>query len=235
MKKKIKVSIIILTWDLIHMTTNCVYSLLKILKDYDWEIIFVDNQSTDGTQEWLRFLENKYPNVKVLINNQNLGYAASINRGLKIATGKYIWLLNNDTIVNETSLNGLIKPMEEDEKLGIVASCTNFVGNPLQSMLSPSEIKNLVIQCSEVHFVSVLLRKKMVDEIGLLDSEYISGFEDSDYTYLAKKNGWKVAVSMLSFVYHFGSQTIKEKLDFKKVWKLGEERFKMKWGNKEAI
>lgn len=112
-----KLSIIIVNYNTKDLLIQCLESVAQATKDLDVEIIVVDNGSTDNSVE-----ESKRFQVKLIENKKNLGYAAGNNVGIKQAQGKYILLLNSDTLVEKETIPKMLKFMEENPKVG-VASC----------------------------------------------------------------------------------------------------------------
>jgi len=113
-------SIIIVNYNTKELLLDCLGSIKKNTKKISYEIILVDNASTDGSIEILRRL--KSPDVKIVLNRQNLGFSKANNQGIKIAKGRYVLLLNSDTKVQDGILDEMIEYMDESPKTG-VAGC----------------------------------------------------------------------------------------------------------------
>ncbi|NIM46576.1 MAG: glycosyltransferase, partial [Candidatus Aenigmarchaeota archaeon] len=118
-----KVNIIIVTFNSLKYTKACFLSILAFSKYPNCEIVVIDNNSTDGTKDYLLELSKKYPNVKVILNKKNRGFAAGCNQGIKKSTGDYLIFLNNDTIITPNYIRGLIKYLD-DKKVGLVGPVT---------------------------------------------------------------------------------------------------------------
>ena len=113
-----KVSIIIINYNGKELLEKCLESLFKV--DYDnFEIILVDNNSTDGTME---FVTKNYPSIIIIKLDSNKGFAEPNNIGSKIAKGEYLLFLNNDTVVTPDFISKMIKVVENDKKIGICQS-----------------------------------------------------------------------------------------------------------------
>jgi GT2 family glycosyltransferase len=119
------VSIIIVNYNTKELIHNCLASIYEQTKDISFEVIISDNGSTDGSVEMVK---NEFPYVKLVANNENIGFGAANNRALKIANGKYIFYLNSDTVL----LNNAVKIFfdywentEEKEKIGALG--TNLI------------------------------------------------------------------------------------------------------------
>jgi len=112
------VSLVVVNYNGADILRDCLPSLLKLEYPKNrYEIIIVDNASTDGSIE---FLKSKYPKIKIVQNSRNLGYVG-INSGIKFCKGSYIYFLNNDLILDKNCLLNLVKEIEKDERVGMVA------------------------------------------------------------------------------------------------------------------
>jgi hypothetical protein len=125
------VSIIILTFNELKYTQECVDSIKKFTTNAH-EIIFVDNGSVDNTLKWLKKLNRDNPNYKFIKNKNNLGFAKGCNQGIQAASGEYILLLNNDVVVTENWLSGMLECLESSPNTGIVGPMTNNISGPQQ-------------------------------------------------------------------------------------------------------
>ena len=111
-------SVIIVNWNTKKLLEDCLASIFKFTKNLDFEVIVVDNSSSDGSQ---KMVQNKFPKVKLIQNKDNLGFAKANNIGIKLAIGKYILLLNSDTYLIENSLQKLVEFAVKQENLGVLA------------------------------------------------------------------------------------------------------------------
>lgn len=113
------VSIVIVNYNTFEDTCNCIHSIYEQTKDIEFEIIVVDNQSTKHNPKEFKIV---FPNVSLIISAENGGFAKGNNQGIAIAKGKYVLLLNPDTILKNNAIYYLWKEMEKDATLGI-ATC----------------------------------------------------------------------------------------------------------------
>lgn len=138
-----KVSIIIPVYNQIRYTLNCLYTIEQYDKNISKEIIVINDKSTDNTLEYL----NKIPGIKVIDNPENLGFLRNVNKGIKNANGKYIYILNNDTEVQENYLSSLLEVFKAKKNVGAVGSKLVFADNTLQEagclIFKNAEIVNL--------------------------------------------------------------------------------------------
>ena len=112
-------SIIIVSYNTKKLLLGCIQSIEKHTQGVDYEVIVVDNASTDGSADLVRRLSLKKSDVRVIENTINKGFAAANNQGIKIAKGKYILLLNSDTKILENTLLKMISWMDKNEKVGV--------------------------------------------------------------------------------------------------------------------
>lgn len=227
-----KASIIVLAYNQLEEGTKpCLESICKYTDKEDFELIVVDNNSSDNTAEYLKEFQKEKDNVKILLNNTNRGYAGGNNDGIKLATGDYIILLNNDTLVSPNWLDTLLKVFEADPSVGLVGpvtnnassvQCLNFEGiKPFnyieltQKYLKANQGKCFVT--NRLTFFCVAIKRDVLNKVGTLDEEYKRGyFEDDDYCKRVLSYGYKLAIAEDSFVYHMGCLSFKsmENIDF---------------------
>ncbi len=246
-----KVNIIIVTFNNLKYTKACFLSILAFSKYPNCEIVVIDNNSTDGTKDYLLELSKKYPNVKVILNKKNRGFAAGCNQGIKKSSGDYLIFLNNDTIITPNWIRGLIKYLD-DKKVGLVGPVTNFMWNhqeidinyrSLKSMLNKSENytkanKNRIFKVDNLAFFCIAARKEVVGEIGDLDERFKIGmFEDDDYCLRVKKAGYKIICVHDVFIHHFGQISLLSlgSREYKKIFNENKEKFEKKWDIKFKI
>jgi len=215
------VSIIILNFNGKKFLKDCFESLKKQTYQY-FEIILVDNGSTDNSVE---FIKNNFPEVKIIANKENLGFAQANNQGFKITKGKYFVTLNNDTKTDKKWLENLVSVAEIDEKIGMVASKILSLKNPtlidsvginlsLNGMSRGrgrlEKDKGQYDKIEEIFMPSAcaaLYRKKMLEEIGFFDDKFFAYCEDTDLGLRGRLAGWKAFLSPQAVVYHYYSGT----------------------------
>ncbi|MDC0193591.1 glycosyltransferase family 2 protein [Candidatus Nitrosopelagicus sp.] len=212
-----KVSIIIVNYNGKTLLEKCLESVFKI--DYkNTEVIVVDNNSTDDTVE---FVTNNYPSIILLKLNSNKGFAEPNNIAAKIATGKYLLFLNNDTIVTSNFISEMIPVIENDEQIAIcqslllkpdksIDSSGDFIDN-LGVVYNSTKKINDIRKISSARGASMLIRKNIFDILEGFDEKFYVSFEDVDLGWRTWMIGYKVVLAPKSIVYHIGSQTIKSK------------------------
>lgn len=241
-----KVSIVIVTYNNWSYTQQCLKSLLANNEYPNLEIIIVDNDSTDETK--VKLARIRHPRVKVLFSPENLGFAGGNKVGCNLATGEYIVLLNNDTIVTPNWIENLIKPLRENDKLGMTGPVSNSVGN---DQMLDFFIGNPIIGASEkwledfwllnkgkyrktelLGFYCVAIKREVYEKAGDLDTNYgIGMFEDDDYCEKVKSLGYELAIVEDVFIYHHGSVSFKklQTNHYKKIWNKNKLYFESKW------
>ncbi|MFN3531094.1 MAG: glycosyltransferase [Candidatus Brocadia sp.] len=241
------VSIIILTWNALEYTKKCIDSI-QHHTNYLHEIIFVDNGSTDGTVEYLRKLVKEYPNYKLIENQENKGFAAGNNQGVSAASGDYVMLLNNDVLVSDGWLEGLVESLERDEKIGMVGPITNSIsGRQMVRNIPYTDEKGFHIFSQKIRKAyngrltpryriagfAILMRKALYEEVGGLDESFGTGnYEDDDLCLKVREKGYAIMVDESVFIHHYRSQTfIENKIDYRKSLSVNESRFREKWPN----
>lgn len=214
-----KVSVVILCYNnLQRCTKNCIESILKSKNEISYEVIVVDNNSTDGTKEWVTSIAESHPEIKPVFNQANLGFAKGNNEGIKKCTGKFVVLLNNDTLVSDFWLDKLCHHLN-DPRVGLVGPLTNCIDSLQEVNILGMNTDNWVeifekfcqqnpphvIEVKMICFFCVAMRTEIFQEIGLLDENYgIGNFEDDDFC-CRVSNSKKILITTDCFVYHLGS------------------------------
>ena len=240
-------SVIVLTWNALEYTRLCAESLLAYT-DLRHELIFVDNGSRPDTIAFLEDLAAHHENVRVILNGENLGFAAGNNVGIAAARGDYVCLLNSDTVVTEDWLERLITAAEADPKVGLVGPVTNSItGNQRLSRTGYDEnslqgldafaAKRAVKEARRTEQAlwivgfCMLIRKDLIERIGGLDEGFGQGnYEDTDYCLRAFLAGYHSIVAKDCFVHHFGSRSFVEgRVDYATQIDEKFEIFRRKW------
>ena len=235
------VSIIILTFNQLSLTRICLNSIRKHTK-HPYELIMVDNASSDGTVDYLK----KIKGAKLILNPENKGFARGVNQGIRIARGDFILLLNNDTIVAAHWLDNLLKCINSQEQIGIVGPRTNYAGGAQGGIIGDFSGLEKIERFSrrfnqtdpgkwfEVELIvgfCMLLRREVIDRTGLFDEGYQFGmFEDNDYCRRALAQGFRLVCAGDTFVYHIGSPSFqKNNLNMALIFGRNKKRFEEKW------
>jgi GT2 family glycosyltransferase len=216
-----RVSIIIVTYNGLHGATKpCMESIFSETDYSDFEVVVVDNNSTDGTPLYLEELACREPRLKVLLNTINRGFAGGNNDALQIAQGDIIVLLNNDTLVTSGWLTRIVYTLTDDSSVGMVGPVTNSSGNEQNIFISATSTEDIILEgirwkdngagdsflTEKLCFFCVAFRRKLLEEVGMLDEKFGLGFyEDDDYCIRVKKAGYYLKCLEDVFVFHQGS------------------------------
>lgn len=240
------VSIVILTFNRLDVTRDCFVSIQKHTPEAH-EIIFVDNGSTDGTIEWLRQLTTTNSRYRLIDNGSNLGFAKGCNQGIEAAQGRYILLLNNDTVVTSGWLSGLLECFS-DSNTGIVGPMTNNISGiqkwPWTTYQSLEGLDRFAaefrqkyryrrIPSRRVVGFCMLFDRGLVDKIGMLDEQFGSGnFEDDDFCLRAALEGYNNLIAGDIWIHHVGSATFHgNRIDYGKALLANQALFIQKWSS----
>ncbi|MEX0568881.1 MAG: glycosyltransferase family 2 protein [Candidatus Njordarchaeota archaeon] len=224
--KKPFVSVIILNYNGLRFLDRCLSSVLNT--DYDnFEVIFVDNGSTDGSVEFVKEKFGDDPRLKIIQNKENLGFSGGNNVGIRQSRGKYIVLLNNDTVVESEWLTELVGVMEKRKDIGMAQPAILYMdtdrvqtlGNLLDGMLMlvksigqgyrfPKKKIRKAIRVTYPLGACLIVRRSLLRKIGLFDEKFLIYHDDTYWGVLSWLAGLK-AVSILSAtIYHKGRATL---------------------------
>ncbi len=222
-----KVFILILHWEKYEITKSCLESFRKL--DYpDYQIVVLDNASTNDS---IQKLKKEFPEAIFIFNKENKGYGAGMNPGIKYALNNradYIFLLNNDVIVSQPDfLKKLINFMGSNEKVGITGPKLLFLDGSYQKsynyfflaialelywpakftkilkklhLIQPKD--NMVHKVAWLNAVALLFKRKVFEDIGLMDERFFLGAEDIDLSLRAKRKGWETFYCPFSELIH---------------------------------
>ncbi|MBU3143979.1 glycosyltransferase [Clostridium sp. CF012] len=235
-------SIVILTHNKLKYTKLCIESIRKYTDKNNYEIIVVDNNSTDGTVDWL----NNQLEIKKIFNKEGLGFPKGCNQGINIAKGDNILLLNNDVVVTPNWLKNLNKCLYSSEDIGAVGAVTNMCGyyqqiradyNNMEEMISFAvkyniSDKNKWEERLKLIGFCISFKREVIEKVGLLDERFTPGnFEDDDYSLRIRKSGYRLMLCKDTFIHHYGSVTFAENpYEYYEVLKVNRKKFEEKWG-----
>ncbi|MHB1161292.1 MAG: glycosyltransferase family 2 protein [Chloroflexota bacterium] len=222
------VSVVIANWNGRAHLERCLAALAAQTLDR-FEVILVDNGSTDGSAEMVR---ERFPWVRVIVNPRNLGFAAANNVGIRAGTASYVATLNNDTEPCPDWLEQLLAPALADDGVGMVASKMVFAHRPglINSAgiaLDPVGIawdrlggepdrgEGAVEEVFGPCAGAALYRRAMLDEIGVFDEDFFAYLEDLDLAWRARLAGWRALYAPAAVVTHVHSATGVEGSPFK--------------------
>ena len=215
----IDVSLIIVNWNTSKLLFDCLNSVYKTGSSFAIELIVVDNGSTDDSVE---MVAKCFPQVRLIKNNRNMGFARANNQALSISRGRYFLLLNSDTIMLPGCIDKLVDIADRHSELGIVGPRVLNMDGSVQvswgsfpSILSELmggyfRTRHVVVNVQEAFDVDwvlgacMLVRSKTVADVGKLDDDYFFYSEEIDWCYRIKKRNWKIWYITNAEIYHLG-------------------------------
>ena len=241
---EIILSIVIVNLNTRELTVGCIRSIEKEAKDIPFEVLLTDNGSTDGSVEaFEKISQEEYwkKRFTLITNKSNTGYAKANNQGIRKSKGKYILLLNNDTVVHKNALQELIKFAENSNDAGVVGSRLLNIDDTLQmSCYHFPTITNAIkeywfghkglfekfapkgdlpVTVDSVVGAAFLITPEAKRRVGILDERYFAYFEDIDYCRQTWKKGLKVYYLPSSVITHYHGATFKKLANENERWK----------------
>jgi GT2 family glycosyltransferase/CDP-glycerol glycerophosphotransferase (TagB/SpsB family)/glycosyltransferase involved in cell wall biosynthesis/ubiquinone/menaquinone biosynthesis C-methylase UbiE len=216
------ISIIIPVWNKVELTKQCLEAIQINTEYSNYEVIIIDNASTDETSDFLKVLGG---DVKIITNDKNLGFAKASNQGAKIANGEYLVFLNNDTIPQKGWLTNLVNTISSSKNIGIVGAKLFYPDNTIQhcgasmrydknffrhqyKFLHKSHpLVNFKRNLDAVTAACFITSNKLFVSLGYFDENYLNGCEDMDYCTAVREKGMEIIYEPKSELYHLESQT----------------------------
>lgn len=248
-----KISVVVLTYNQPDYTRLCIESILKWTAYPNYELIVVDNASQADTRDYLKSVEAKYPRVKVILNDKNLGFAGGNNVGLRAASGEYLVLLNNDTVVPRGWLSRFLAHFRSHPRCGAAGAVSNSIGNEAMVPVGYASLPEFLEESSARAFEHAFecgreegclamfcfaFPRCVLEQIGPISEEYGRGmFEDDDYCMAIHRAGLTTEYLEDVLVHHFLSVSFdacgsEEKLA---LHRRNRETFERKWNTKWVL
>lgn len=225
------VSIIILNWNKKELLRKCLSSIKRNVEYPSYEVIVVDNNSSDGSAEMVK---KRFPNTVLVENPENYGYAKGNNEGIKVSKGTP-FILNNDTTVQRGAVTRMVQVLTSDEDIGIVGGAvvtpdgqvqqhrfflpTNSVLSALHSDLHERRARKMFLRSVksraykggiEVEWVSgaaLMIKRKVLNEAGMFYEPYFALYDEQDLCYRVKRAGYKVVWAPDARIIHLHGAT----------------------------
>ncbi len=222
-------SIVLVCWNNKTYLKPCLESLYAAPLQSSFEVVVVDNGSTDGSQA---MLQSAFPDVQLIQNEGNVGLGKASNQGIEATNGRYVLLLNNDTLVDGPSLDAMVNFLDENPRAGAVggrllnpdgsfqAGYANFstlteeflIATRLGELFRPGypshEDDDQIREVGWISSACLLVRRSALDEVGLLDESYFIYGDEADLQYRLQKAGWKVHYLPHANTIHFGGRSM---------------------------
>ncbi|MBU0707442.1 glycosyltransferase family 2 protein [Patescibacteria group bacterium] len=243
MKEFVDVTIIIVSWRVKGLLEECLRSVIQETKNISYEIFVVDNNSNDGTVE---MINKQFPNVMLIANEENMGFAQANNQAMEKANGKFILLLNPDTKILDNAIEKTMRFMEENPDAGIAGCHFQYPNQkhqpsvrrfptllsmslillklhrifpslpPLKKYIADDIDYSYSQMVDQVMGAFFMIDRKLFEQVGYLDSKYFIWFEEVDYCYRAIKAGWKIYYFSGAEIFHYHAQSFNQVLGYEK-------------------
>lgn len=242
-----KLSIIIVSWNVCDELLECLRSIKKNSASHKFEIIVVDNASTDATVDNVKA---NFPEVTLIINTENRGFAAANNEGIRRAEGRYVLLLNPDTILHSKSLDVLVEFMDRNQDVGACGPKLLYSDGTIQpsvrrfpdfysALYQNTVFRNLRIfrrqyrrykmfdfgfetqmDVDIVMGAALMTRRSIIDQIGPLDEAFFMYYEEADLCYRIKQAGWRIMFIPQAVITHLGGRSANQVPVRKRIMRL---------------
>jgi N-acetylglucosaminyl-diphospho-decaprenol L-rhamnosyltransferase len=228
------VSVVIVSWNTRALTTACLASLPAGAGRATWDAVVVDNASSDDSVAAIRA---DFPAVRIIANATNVGFAAANNQGIRACTGRYVLLLNSDTLAAPGSLEALVAFADAHPRAGVVGprlenpdgsfqtGPTPFpslwtellsvtgIGRRLTYRGYPSRREAVSLAAQPTDYVvgaCLLARREAIDQVGALDEGYFMYSEEPDWCWRMRQAGWETWYTPAAVITHLGGQSTRQ-------------------------
>ena len=233
----IDVSVSIANFNQRSLLEQCLRSIFETSEELSLEVFVVDNASRDGSVDMVR---EAFPDVQLIVNEQNRGYATANNQAIERSEGRYVLVLNNDTVVLPNAIPAMVAFLDEHPQVGMLGprvlnpdgtlqrSCSTFPslwrltsralyidkllpGNRMTGTLSMSHWEYDSIRGVDViSGCCMLVRKDVISKVGLMDERFFFYAEEADWCYRARQNGWEVCFLPEAEIIHYGGRSTED-------------------------
>ncbi len=248
--KEFDLSIIVVSFNTIEMTQACLASIFNNIGSFQTQVIVVDNNSQDGSRAMIR---DSFKDVELIENSDNKGFAAANNQGFKVACGRFVLLLNSDTVILGSVLERSLLYLLDHPKVGamgcrvlntdgtVQATCSGYptllrlfnftigldrVFGSLDRYLLRSWRRDDERDVEVISGCYLLLRREVLEQIGELDENFFFFGEETDWCLRMRRAGWNLKFAPVGEIIHHGGGSVK-KLNFKRDVMLTEALVKL--------
>jgi GT2 family glycosyltransferase len=245
------ISIIVVSFNTRGLVLDCLTSVYETVKNISFEVWLVDNNSTDGTVEAVR---KAYPDVAIIENKENRGFAAANNQALRQMNGRYALLLNSDTVLTSEAIRKLYEFMEFAHEAGMACGqLLNQDGSKQNSIASFPSLLTLLANETALRILMphrfpskrrdydspievdsgigacLMVRKEAIDDVGLFDERYFFFFEETDWAYRMRRNKWAVFFVPHARIYHAQGKAVGSGVNSRIMFYRSRYAFFKKW------
>jgi polysaccharide pyruvyl transferase CsaB len=241
-----KISVVVVTWNGRDFNRLCLESLLARTEWPNLEILVVDNASTDGTRELLEEMARQDPRIRPILHAENRGFAAACNAGLAAASGAYLVILNNDTVVTRGWATALVRHLAADPNLGLVGPVTNAIANAAKVDAGYADVEGLPVWAADwvrahdreafdipmLALFCAALPRRVYEDVGPLDERFGVGlFEDDDYSRRVREKGYAIRCARDAFVHHWQMASFRKigKDEYFALYAENKRKYEEKW------
>ncbi|HRS83570.1 MAG TPA: glycosyltransferase family 2 protein [Smithellaceae bacterium] len=246
-----EISFIIVNWNTKDLLRGCLDSIAKTVGSLAYEIIVVDNASSDGSAD---MLTREYPSIRLIANLENRGFGAANNQAFAVMKGKYALLINTDAVLIEGAVDKLWRFAEANPRAAIVCGqLLNADGSRQNSVAAFPTLLTLCLNTSLLEYLfpgrypskrydhrepleiesavgaCMMIRKQALDEVSFFDERYFFFFEETDLAFAMKRAGWKVYQVPDAYIYHFQGQSIGHNAQSRIEFYRSRYQFLRKW------
>ncbi len=234
----VDVSVIIVAWNVRQFLHDCLKSVYEKTRDIDFEVIYVDNASEDGSVE---MVQEHFAEARIIENDKNQGFIKANNQGIEVAQGRYVLLLNSDTILLDNAIARTVRFADANPDAAVFGCKVLNPDRTIQRtcFMYPSVLNMFLAatylyrmfpksrffgrermtwwgfdEAREVETICgcfSLVRKEAIDQVGLMDDRYFVYGDDPDWCYRFKRAGWKIMFTPGGQIIHYGGQTTSQK------------------------
>ncbi|MFN3372949.1 MAG: glycosyltransferase family 2 protein [Chloroflexus sp.] len=221
------ISIIIVNWNTRQLLLDCLTALPAATAGIESEVWVVDNGSRDGS---VAAVAATFPDVFIIANPDNRGFATANNQAIRASSGRYVFLLNSDTIAQPESITRLVHFLDAHPEVGVVGPqllnadgslqpswamfpnlLTELTGKKIRWRRQyPTKDGATAYATDWLDGAALLLRREVIKQVGLLDESYFMYTEEVDWCYRIKRAGWQICYLPSSSIIHFGGQSSKQ-------------------------
>lgn len=226
------ISFVIVNWNTAELLYNCLNSIKETVRKYEYEIILVDNGSTDDS---ISVAEKNFSEVKIIKNEKNIGFSRAVNKGIFLSVGKYVCLLNTDTVLLSCAIDNLIIYLNQNEKTGVAGGqllyedgrkqnsfdnfptlITELFNKSLLRFLFPKKFPGKLknhdspLNVESIIGACMLIKRECIEKAGLLDEDYFFFLEETDWCYRISKAGYDIAFVPSARIIHLQGKSAKK-------------------------